>query len=439
MRSISNPPEDKFLEAPNYWNLEKLYIDLARVNGGKPITPKQKYLLKGILLYNSPSEIAKICGYGGKNPAESVKQTLQPVYQLIKTLYNIPSETRIVYNKLPFLLNEYSLRNKNQLQNHFQVTHISECSQETEQNEQLATTSSDNPTWQTIEDVTLYIEKFFQHCEQEEYIKALYTIFDGDNYDNCVYKFLWLHGYNALIVSLYERLLQSWQPRKSEKWEFEIALTCLGGAYHRLGEYQRAIDYYEHSLEIALEIDDINGVAGSLVNLGLVYDSLEQYQEAIEYSYRGLYMARKIGNREFAANALHNLGSIHNSLEHYHLAIDYYYHSLEIKQNLGNEQEDASSLINIGNAYRNLGEYQQALEFLPQGIKIARQNGHHEFEANGWFNLGLTLENLDQESEAILAYKNAYALFKERGFDAEAEDCKNAIQALSESIHDDED
>jgi len=59
MRSISNQPLEEFLEARNYWNLEKLYIDLARVNGGKPITPKQKEFLRGILLYKSPKEISK--------------------------------------------------------------------------------------------------------------------------------------------------------------------------------------------------------------------------------------------------------------------------------------------------------------------------------------------------------------------------------------------
>lgn len=313
--------------------------------------------------------------------------------------------------------------------------------QETQQSEQSATItiSSEQSIWQTQEDVVLHLERFNKYCEQEEYIHAFNTIFDSYDYENCVYNFLSSSGYVYEIVTRFKRLLQSWQPRKSEKLVFEAALTCLGEAYHRLGEHQKAIDKYKDALKIALEIDDPDGVAGSLVNLGFVYHSLEQYEEAMEYSYRGLALARQIGHREFEANALNNLGLAYHSLEQYHLAIDYYHHSLEIKQKLGDRQGEASSLINIGDNYRILGQYQQAREFLQQGIEIAHQSGHRQFEANGWFNLGLFLEELTQKDlaqklEAIDAYEQARGLFDEMRLDACVEDCKDAIRHLREDL-----
>lgn len=433
MRSISNPPEDKFLEAYNNWDVEKLFRDLADVNIEKKYisSTAQKYL-RGVLVGKSPKHIAQICSLRGRDPSYTVRKYLSDeIYPLIRQLLNLPEKEPIVYNKVPFLLYEYSLKNKNQLPNHFQSSQISETSQETEQNEQLVNTYSDNLNLQTLEDVTLYKEKFIQHCEKEEYIQAFYTIFDGDNYDNSVYKFLRLYGYNNFIISLYERLLHSWQPRKLEKWEFEIALTCLGDAYHRLGEYQKAIEKYEYALKIALEIDDFNGVSGSWLNLGDVYHSLEKYPEAINHNRHGLEIARQIGQREFEANALNNLGLVFCSLEQYHVAIDYYHHSLEIKQKIGDVQGEAGSLINIGDTHRNLEQYHEALEFLLQGIEVAHQSGHRQFEANGLFNLGLTLEQLGQELEAILAYENALELFQEMGLDASVEDCNDKIQFLS--------
>ena len=208
MPSTSNQPEDKFLEANNYWNLEELYIDLAKYNGGKPITPKQKEFLRGILLYHRPGEIAKIscCGI------DWVKQALGQLYPIIENLLTLPEKTCRVYSKVPFLLKKYQLANNNQSPNTSQLAQIWEASQETQQQEQPVTTCSDNQSWQTLEDVMPYLEIFYHHCELEQYIQAFNTIFDAEDYDNCIYKFLSSSGYIHQIVNLYERLVQSWQP-----------------------------------------------------------------------------------------------------------------------------------------------------------------------------------------------------------------------------------
>lgn len=438
MPSTPNQPEEKFLEANNYWNLEELYIDLAKNNGGKRITPKQKEFLRGILLYQSPSEIAKISCCG----VDWVKQALGQLYPIIEKLLNLSEKTCKVYSKVPFLLKKYQLANNNQSPNSSQLAQIWEASQETQQQEQPVTTCSDNQSWQTLEDVMPYLEIFYHHCELEQYIQAFNTIFDKEDYDNCIYKFLSSSGYIHQIVNLYERLVQSWKRklRESEKWEFSAAITCLGDAYERLGNYKMAIVYHEESLKIAQDIGNLEGEAGSRVNLGLVYYSLEQHQEAMKCTYSGLNIARQIGHREFEANALNNLGLIYKFLEQYHLAIDYYHHSLEIEYQISDgqgkdEQGKAGSLINMGDAYRNLEQPYQAIEYLLEGIEVAHQSGKRQFEANGWFNLGLTLEQLvGQESEAMLAYENARKLFQEMGLDACIENCNDAIQHLSEEL-----
>lgn len=452
MRSISNPPEDKFLEAYNNWNVEKLFRDLADVNiEKKKISSTGKKYLRGVLVGKSPKHIAQICSLGGRDPSYTVRKYLSDeIYPLIRQLLNLSEKEPMVYNKVPFLLNEYSLKDKNQPHNHSQLTDISEASQETEQNEQLVNTSSDNPNWQTIEDVTLYIEKFLQHCEQEEYIQAFYTILDSDDYENCIHNFLSLRGYNNDIISLYERLVQSWQPRKSEKWEFGVSLALLGTAYRGLGRYQAAIYYYKRSLEIAEDINDFNTQAGSLVDLGLLYylekyqlgkHQPEEYHEAIKYIRSGLYIARQIGNRHFEAGALNTLGLVLTAIGERYKAIDYHHHSREIKQKIGDVQGEAAALINIGNnhcllgqANHDLGEYQHALKFLQWGIEIAQQIGDHPSAARGWFILGLTKQQLEKKSEAIDAYKKACELFQEMGLDQSVQECIAEIQCLSEGI-----
>ena len=57
----------------------------------------------------------------------------------------------------------------------------------------------------------------------------------------------------------------------------------MGLAYQSLGEYQRAIEFLQQTLDIAREIGDRKGEALSLDYLGLAYGSLGQYQRAINF------------------------------------------------------------------------------------------------------------------------------------------------------------
>ncbi|MUG99936.1 AAA family ATPase [Scytonema sp. UIC 10036] len=53
----SSQVEEEFIEAKNYWELEKLYVDLGLAKG-KSLTPVEKKFLRGLLCGFSPAEIA---------------------------------------------------------------------------------------------------------------------------------------------------------------------------------------------------------------------------------------------------------------------------------------------------------------------------------------------------------------------------------------------
>jgi tetratricopeptide (TPR) repeat protein len=103
------------------------------------------------------------------------------------------------------------------------------------------------------------------------------------------------------------------------------SLIDLGDAYKSLGEYQRAIDFYQQSLEIQRQIGDRNGEATSLIGLGNAYYSLGEYQRAIDFQQQSLEITRQIGDRNGEAISLFNLadtfaklGRQPEALQHYH-------------------------------------------------------------------------------------------------------------------------
>ncbi|MEH1894990.1 MAG: tetratricopeptide repeat protein, partial [Nostoc sp.] len=65
-----------------------------------------------------------------------------------------------------------------------------------------------------------------------------------------------------------------------------ISLIGLGNAYNLLGQYQRAIEFYQQSLEISREIGDRNGEGHSLSNLGNAYYQCGRTQEGFAASYQ---------------------------------------------------------------------------------------------------------------------------------------------------------
>jgi tetratricopeptide (TPR) repeat protein len=54
----------------------------------------------------------------------------------------------------------------------------------------------------------------------------------------------------------------------------------LGIDYLSLGEYRKAIEYHEQSLDISREIGNREGEGASLANLGIAYDSLGEKEKA---------------------------------------------------------------------------------------------------------------------------------------------------------------
>ncbi|MEA5565857.1 NB-ARC domain-containing protein, partial [Anabaena sp. UHCC 0399] len=110
------------------------------------------------------------------------------------------------------------------------------------------------PPWQTKDDVQEYLE-IFHHCYQlQDYNSAF------DSIEVCN-EFLTLRGYYIDQVELYGQLVSKWQEiGDRENRKYIASLTSLGNAYDSLGEYQRAIEFFQQSLEISREIGDRNGV-----------------------------------------------------------------------------------------------------------------------------------------------------------------------------------
>ena len=91
----------------------------------------------------------------------------------------------------------------------------------------------------------------------------------------------------------------------------------MGTVYSGLGEYQKAIKYYEKGLEISSAIGDQSGIANNNANLGNAYSSLGEYQKAIKYYDKALEISSAFGDKSGIASDNSNLGCAYLHLKEY--------------------------------------------------------------------------------------------------------------------------
>ena len=179
----------------------------------------------------------------------------------------------------------------------------------------------------------------------------------------------------------------------------------LGNAYRRLGQYQKAIKYYKKGLEISTAIGDQSGIASNNSDLGDANLYLGEYQKAIKYYEKGLEISSAIGHQSGIASNNGNLGNAYLRLRDCQKAIKYYEKSLEISSAIGGKSGIASSNGNLGNAYRSLGEYKKAIEYSEKSLEICSAIGDQLGIACSNCNLGNAYHCLGEYQKAIEYYE----------------------------------
>jgi len=272
------------------------------------------------------------------------------------------------------------------------------------------------PPWESLEDLTAYLEGFYHAGELGEWQLA-YDILNeergGEGKNKSVEEFLDLQGFYRQRAQLYDQVIAGSQ---REQDCYRKSLNLLGLCYYSLGQYKKAITYHQQSLEIEEEMGNRQGVASSLGNLGNCYDSLGHYKKAITYHQQHHDISEEIGFRRGVAISLGNLGSCYRSLGQYKKAITYHQQYHDISEEIGFRQGVASSLGRLGNCYYSLGQYEKAIAYHQQYHDISEEIGFQQWVALSLGNLGNCYYSLGQYEKAIAHLQQCHDISEEIGF-----------------------
>lgn len=147
-------------------------------------------------------------------------------------------------------------------------------------------------------------------------------------------------------------------------------LSELADLAHSLGDYIKAVEYYEQALASYLNTygEEHPDVAISRNNLGATWDALGEYKKAIEHYEQALASDLKTYGEDHPDVAIdrNNLGMAWLALGEYERAIAYLEKALasDLKTYGEDHPQVATYYNNLGGAWHALGEYKRANDYL---------------------------------------------------------------------------
>jgi DNA-binding SARP family transcriptional activator/tetratricopeptide (TPR) repeat protein len=159
------------------------------------------------------------------------------------------------------------------------------------------------------------------------------------------------------------------------------ALTNLGTAEWRQGQYELATNYLQEALALYRQLCDGAGQARALANLGNANLQQCRFDEAVSYYQQALALFRQLGDLAGQAASLGNIAITDAVLGRHQQAADRTEETLSIFRQAGDKAGEAHALDRLGEIAVRQGRYQVADNYLRQARSLCRQAGDRYGEA----------------------------------------------------------
>ena len=215
-------------------------------------------------------------------------------------------------------------------------------------------------------------------------------------------------------IDYYEKSLEI-SERLGDIHEMAIAYGNLGAVYYRKGEWDTAIDYYKKSLEISERLEDIHGIGQTYNSMGLVYADKGQWDTAIDYYEKSLQIFKKIDDTYGMAQTYGNLGAVYYRKGEQDTAVEYYEKSLEISERLGDIHGIGQIYNNLGLVYANKCEWNTAIDYYKKSLEISERLEDIHGIGTTYINLGSVYRKKCEWDTAIDYYEKSLEIKEKIG------------------------
>jgi tetratricopeptide (TPR) repeat protein len=244
-------------------------------------------------------------------------------------------------------------------------------------------------------------------------------------------------------ISNYSRAIQLHQEalviaKKANNLEFKISsLNYLGVVYSRTSSVRTAMDFNQQALELAETVkypsEGIKrSINVSLNSIGNLYLTLEQYDLAISYFERSIKLEEEQNNILGLAINHQNIGKCQEEQGALDQALENYRISLSYNEDINNTIGRVTCKESITKVYIKKEQYQQALRLIKGTIPIAMELGNAFLIARLYTNLGWAQLKLHQNEDAEESLLEGYSVGEKHNFRDELSQASHLLSELYE-------
>jgi serine phosphatase RsbU (regulator of sigma subunit) len=193
-------------------------------------------------------------------------------------------------------------------------------------------------------------------------------------------------------------------------------------------EYNKAIAYYNKSLQIDKELGDIKEMSKSYNNLGSIYADLESFDTAIVCFNQSLAIRDKLNDKSGISKCYNNIGLVYFYKSDYNNALDYYFKSLKIKEEIEDINGISLVLGNIAITDIKLKKYYEAIEYANRALRIAEETGALPYQNNAVQHLAAAYDSL-KNYKKVSEYQKLVIEINEKIFNEESNNQISQIEA----------
>ncbi len=176
-------------------------------------------------------------------------------------------------------------------------------------------------------------------------------------------------------------------------------LKHIGTSYSIEAQFDKALQYYNESLDIAQREDHLKLIADLKNNIGLVNRSIGNFKNAFMFFYEASTHYEDLGDEQGQANAQNNTGLLYRDLDNFEKAKVYLEKARDGFTLTADTIGITIALNNLSLIYAHYNDFEKAFELLNQTIAMAESSNNHysltiSHRAKG--NTYLHLGDLDQ-------------------------------------------
>jgi len=201
------------------------------------------------------------------------------------------------------------------------------------------------------------------------------------NYQRGIAYALYGYGVNEHVMyKQFENFTKSLEifEREHDQQGIGLNLVKIGYIYERIGQIEKALEYYKQALVVKKTVDDFGGIALVLISIGHYYQYKGEFEEALKYFEESLIYRLKEGTPQGVGFAQVNMGDALFSLNRIERALAMADSAIKNFTLSSNQNGQVWALYLKGKSLKKLGKQAEA-ENAFQNITHYKENRNTDF------------------------------------------------------------